>query len=156
MPNISTDISSPVSYVAGVELVFKLTLTAPEDGTYYVIGALYDGNYNLIQGTRFGILLPEGAEYAFNSTEYTQLWELVKDEVKEIDCKLTLSRSSAILGLFLMKMVGESPSLDDDEEKGSTELTLLGAAPAGVDLNAFIGLIAVVGIMGIAMKAVAE
>lgn len=149
---ILTDLVSPVTYVAGGELAFKLTFTAPEDGKYYVLGALYDSNFNYISDTMFGILLPEGAAYAFNSSVQMSFWELEEDDEEEVDCKFIFDRTSVIMGLFLMEMAGDEPSLEDDTEVSSTTAILAGEEAVGFDLGSIVNVIVVVGMMGIMMK----
>lgn len=149
---ILTDLVSPVTYVAGSELGFTFTITAPEDGTYYVLGALYDSDFNYISGTLFGVLLPVGAAYAFNSQAQMSLWELEEDDEEEIDCKFVLDRTSAIMGLFLMNMAGDEPSLEDDTEVSSTSAILAGEVAVELDLSIIVNAVVVVGMMGIMMK----
>lgn len=151
---ISWDLGSTVSYQAEQELECTLDFSAPEEGTYYIVGALYTSSLDYITGTLFGVLVPEGSDYGVNSLEYTSLWELEADESKELPCKFTFDRSNVVLGLFLMKMAGDEPSLDDDEEVGSLSTTLSG--PQVVDIGQIMNLaimLAIVGLMmGIALK----
>jgi len=151
---ISTDLLSPVSYTVGEELTFKLTFTVPEDGNYYILGALYDSDFNFISGSLFGVLLPTGATYAFNSSAQMSLWELEEDDETELDCKFILDRTSVIMGLFLMRMAGGEPSLGDDTEISSTTVVLAGEAAVEFDLGSIVNVIVVVGMMGIMMKVI--
>lgn len=146
---ISWDLESTVSYQANQELEFTLNFTAPEEGTYYVIGALYTSSLDYISGTLFGVLVPEGSAYGVNSIQYTSLWELEADESKELPSKFTFDRSNVVLGLFLMKMAGDEPSLEDDEQVGSLTTTLSG--PQVVDVGQIMNLAIVVIMVGMMM-----
>lgn len=132
---LSWDLTSPVTYKAGEELECAISFTAPEDGTYYLMGALYTTNLEYIPGTIFGILLPEDADYAVNSTQYTSIWEMEAEEEKELPCKFTFSRTDVVLGLFLMKMAGVEPSLEDDEQIGAVSTTLSSGVIRIVDIS---------------------
>lgn len=152
MSNIAIDLSSPQAYVAGEELEVVITFSAPSDGTYYLLGALYDSDLNYIADSRFGIILPTGATEAINVIGETQLWEMEEDDEEVLTCKITLNRSSVTLGLFLMKLAGDEISFEDDTEIGSVSLLLTGVA-AGIDLSMMMSAVVMVGMMGIAMKA---
>ena len=115
---------SQIECAAGQELSFTVSFTAPKVGDYYLLGALYDSDFNYISGTLFGVLLPEGSDYAVNSAEYTSLWELEGDEEKELPCKFNFNWSDVVLGLFLMRMVGEVLSSDKDEQVASLSVAL--------------------------------
>jgi len=149
---ITTDLASPVPYTAGEELELKITFEAPEDGSYYLLGALYDSNFRYISGSMFGIILPVGATCAFNVVSQTQLWVMAAGGIQVLDTKLTLGRSSVILGIFFMKLVNTDISLTDDTEIGSVSLTLVGEAVTGLDLGMIVGAMVVVGMMGIMTK----
>jgi len=148
---LTWDLSASIVYDAGSELELTLSILAPEEATFYLLGALYavDGTY--IPGTLFGVA--SGVTYAVNSTTETSLWELLADEDLELGCRFVLDRSNVVLGLFLMKMAGDAPSLEDDAEvvSLSTALTSLAPEPEAGDL---LMLALVVGMMGIAMSSI--
>ena len=148
---LSSDLVSPVQYTASQELALTLSFTAPETASYYLVCALYTSDLVYISGTLFGILLPEGSEYAVNSTEYTSLWELEADEEKELPCKFTFDRSDVVLGVFLMKMIGDVPSFEHDEQIGSLSIQLSSPAPP-ITLESLIPLVVVVGMCGFMMR----
>ena len=125
---ISWDLEPVVSYQARQELECTLSFTAPDAGRYYICGALYTSDLEYMSGTLFGVLLPEGADYAVNSAEYTSLWDMEAVEEKELPCKFTFDRSNVVLGVFLMRMVGAEPSWAD-EEIGSLSVQLSSPAP---------------------------
>lgn len=157
MAAIETNLTSPVTYNAGEELDVIITFTAPQTGTYYLLGGLYDSSYNFISGSMFGIILPTGAVYAINSITETQLWAALSGDVEVLPCKLTLTRTGVLLGLFLMRMTGTVPDLTDDVEEGSVTLILTGGtALVEFDLNALMLALVAVGMMGIIVKAAAE
>lgn len=153
---VATNLASPVSYTAREALEFLLTFSVSESGSYYVLGALYDSNLNYISGTLFGVLrqgeLP--ADYlGVNSQTGTTLWTMLEDEEVELDCRFVFGQSSVTMGLFLMRMTGDEPSLDDDEEIASTAIVLEGP-PAPLDMGSIIGLVIAIGIMGVMVKMV--
>lgn len=155
MDHISVDLASPVTYGVGEELEVKATFSAPEDGSYYLLGALYTADYGYISGTMFGVILPEGATYAINSGTVTQLWEMSEGDEQELDCKLTLGRTGVILGLFLMRLAGETPSLDDDIEIGCVNLTLEERVPftvGAIDWTTLLGGIVIVSTIGMVTR----
>lgn len=156
MTYISTDKSSPVVYTAGEALDIVISFTAPEDGEYYLIGALYDSNFNFISGSMFGIILPTGATYAFNTPDNTQLFEMTADEKVDLTTKLTLDRTGVILGLFLMKMAGASADFDADTQIDSISLILAGSESTGIDLSSIISLMVVAGMAGIAVRSISD
>jgi len=144
------DLASPVSYQAGNELQLTLGFTAPDAGEYYLLGALFDANLDYLDGTLFGLLVPEGADYAVNDPQYTSIWEMAEGEGVDLPCRLTLDRSDITLGLFLVKMAGESPSLADDEEVGALSAEL-SAATVGTGLDQVMGAAVSVMMMGMVM-----
>ena len=150
---IITNLVSPVSYTAGEGLQFKIAITAPAAGTYYVLGALYDSDYNYISGTLFGVLLPVGATIAYNSPVQASTLDLSEDEVQEVNCQFILNRSSVRLGLFLMELTGTEASWEFDTQVDSTTATLSGPA-AMMDLSAMVNLMIAVGMMGLMAKMV--
>lgn len=152
MAYISTDLVSPVTYDPGGVLEFELSFTAPEAGNYYLLGALYDSSRNYISGSLFGVLLSEDKTYMFNSSEQTKPWELGEGDTMTLSCKFSFARSDTIMGLFLMKMAGSAPSLDDDEEAGSVAVSLEAYRLVQLDLTAFMSLIVVAGMVGIMAK----
>lgn len=125
---LSWNLVSPVEYVAGQDLTFALGITAPKTGKYYLLGALYDTNLNYISGTLFGVAQPEVSDYAANDA-YSSLWGLEADGKIDLSCRFAFSRTDAVLGLFLMRMVGDSSSLDDDEQIVSASASLSSPAP---------------------------
>jgi len=154
---IETNLTSPVSYNAGEELPVTITFTAPQAGVYYLLGGLYTVNYEFIAGTMFGIVLPAGATYYINSYTETQLWEAAAGETEELTCGFTLAMTNIVLSIFLMRMTGSVPSLADDVEEGSVALVLTSeASPVNLNLGTLVSALVIVGLMGIAMKVVAD
>ncbi len=150
---IAVDLLSSVTYTAGEELAFRMTTTVPETGNYYVLGGLYDSNFNFIPGTLFGVLLPSGEIYASNSQGQMTTWALLEGETEEIECKFVLDRTNVLVGLFLMKMAGEEASLDDDEQISSTTIALVGAEEAvTIEVTSALGAVVVVGMMAMMIK----
>jgi len=146
------DLSAEVTYNAGEELPFGLVLTAPSAGKYYLLGALYTSSAEFIPGTMFGILFTEGLEHCVNDPQHSSLWELDEGEEVNLPCIITLDRTNVILGIFMMRMAGDEPSLDDDEQAGTLAATLSG--PHVVDIGQIMNL-AIVVIMGGMVMAVA-
>lgn len=113
---LSWDLGAQVEYQAGQELQFILHFSAPEAKKFYLLGALYTKDLAYIPGTIFGIFQPPGTDYGTGSTEYVTVWELEPEESVDLPCRLTLNRSDVVLGLFLFRMEGDTPSLDVDED----------------------------------------
>ncbi len=146
MASLSWSLGVYTAYQAGETLETVVAFTAPEDGSYYLLGGLYDGDGSFLAGTLFGLVVPPGADYAINSLIETGLWELEAGAETELACKLTFNRTDVILGLFLMKMAGDAPSLEYDEEASSVS-TVLSAANQATDMSSLIGMLAAVGLM---------
>jgi hypothetical protein len=134
---LAWDLPASVSYQAGQELRATLNLTAPEAGNYYLLGFLFDQSGNVIQDAMFGVLLPEGATYAVNDPALASLWVMDADESRDLECRFTLDRSNVTLGLFMLKMAGETADLNVDEQVGQVQTALTG--PAGFDINQLFG-----------------
>ena len=147
---LSWDITSPKKYTAGNVLALTLTFTAPEKGNYYLLGALYDSEGNYISGTLFGVLVPEGSDYAINNAQHSSLWELEEDEETELPCQFILDRSNVVLGLFLMEMAGDEPSLENDEEIDSLSVVLNSPA-AEVDIGQLMMMAMAIMMLGMVM-----
>jgi hypothetical protein len=145
--NFTWDIVSPVSYQAGQELRVNLSFTAPKGGLYYILGALFDRQTEAyIEGSLFGIYVPEGADYAIGSPQWVSLWEVTEGQEVSIPCRLNLVRTDALLGLFLFRMEGEAPDLSVDEQAAYLVAELV--KPAGIDLSAIISVMVVVMVVG--------
>lgn len=113
------DLVSPVEYSAGEELTFDLHFEAPADTEaekFYILGGLYTSDGTYISGSLFGILKAAEVDYGVNSATYLSLWELEPEEEVNLPCRLILGRTNCLLALFLMKMVGDEPSIDADEQ----------------------------------------
>jgi hypothetical protein len=147
---LSWDLGSSVSYQAGMVLPLTLGFTAPYAGDYYLLGALFDANLDYIDGTLFGLLVPEGAETAVNDPQYTSIWELTQAESVSLGCQLTLDRTGVVLGLFLVQMSGEAPSLADDLEAGALSAELV-APSAGNDFGQVLSAMAPVLMLGMVL-----
>jgi len=156
---LSWDLGSLVSYEAGVELAAAAEFDVPEDATYYLIGALYTTALAYIEGTMFGVLIPTGEDYGVNSPGDQTAWEMVEDEEKELDCKFTLGQTNVILGLFLVKQLGDDPDWATDMVVSSVTTSLSGAAvPApstGIDIDAIMNLMITMMIVVMMMKMMA-
>ena len=145
---LSWNLASPVSYQAGQEFECTIGFTAPEAGKYYLLGALYTATPEYISGTLFGVLLPEGSDHAVNSVEYTSPWELEADEEKELPCRFIFDRSDVVLGVFLMRMAGDEPSLDADEQVASLSVQLSSPAPPVSPVESILPVVALVMVLG--------
>ena len=147
--NLSWDLPGAPVYEAGSELEFTLTMKAPGAGRYYLLGALYDSSGNYISDTLFGVLVAEGSSDGMNSHSYTSLWDMKADEEKILPCRFTFNTSDVILGLFLLKMVGNELSLASDELVASVSSTLsFPVPPPPVTLPSLLMPVMVVGVMG--------
>jgi len=141
------DIRSPVFYKAGQELAVNLSFAAPTAGFYYILGALFDRETQAyIEGSLFGIYVPEGADYAIGSPQWVSLWEMAEGETASVPCRLTLVRTDVLLGLFLLRMAGDAPDLAVDEQVAYLVAELV--KPAGVDLGALVSMMVVVMMLG--------
>lgn len=127
MTLLSWDLVSPVEYTLGEELIFDLHLEAPantEAENFYVMGALYtDTTY--ITDSIFGILKAAEVDYAVNNATHMTLWELNPEQAVELPCRFIFNQSNCLLALFLMRMVGDEPSLDDDVEVAQISVQLV-------------------------------
>lgn len=149
---LSWDLESPVEYQAGQELQFTLHFVAPEavwprKGKYYILGALYTTALTYIPGTIFAIYVPPSVEYGIGSTEYTSVWELEPEESVDLPCRLTLSRSDVVLGIFLFRIEGDEPSLGVDEEIASVSAELVSPTPPWT-LGSIMSVVAAVMVLG--------
>jgi hypothetical protein len=68
------------------------------------------------------------------------------DESRDLECRFTLDRSNVTLGLFMLKMAGETADLNVDEQVGQVQAALTG--PAGFDINQLFGPLLAVAMMG--------
>ena len=132
---LSWNLGSLVAYEAGAELDAAVEFDVPEDATYYLIGALYTTTLAYIEGTMFGVLIPTGEVYGVNSPGDQTVWEMVEDEEKALDCKLTLGQTNVILGLFLVKQLGDDPVWATDTVVSSVTTSLSGAAVPSTEFD---------------------
>lgn len=141
MALLSSDLVSPTDYTAGEELAFNLHFEAPantEAEKFYILGALYsDTTY--IPDTLFYILRAAGVDYGINDTGYLTLWELEPEVGVDLPCKFILGRTNCLLALFLMKMVGDEPSIELDEEVAQITVQLTAPVSVWEGLMPFVG-----------------
>ena len=134
MALISTDLVSPVEYTAGQELSFNLHFEAPADTEakkFYIMGGLYtDTTY--ISGSIFGVLKVAEVDYGVNDATYMSIWELDPEQAVDLPCKFIFNRSNCLLALFLRRMVGDEPSLDDDEDLAQVSVQLTAPVPVSI------------------------
>lgn len=140
MTILSWDLVSPIEYTALEELSFNLHFEAPEnteEKKFYILGGLYtDTTY--IPGTLFGILKAAGVDYGVNDPAYVTLWELEPEEEVDLPCKFIIGRSNCLLALFLMRMVGDEPNVDDDEQLALIQAELTAPVPIGEDMASIV------------------
>ena len=153
---LTWDLVSPVEYASGQELQFTLHFSAPEVGgqrKYYLLCALYTKDLVYISGTLFSIYVPPGIEYGIGSTQYASVWELAAGESVDLPSRLTLDRSDVVLGLFLFRMEGETPSLGVDEEIASISAELVSPVPPWTmeSMMSMVAVIMVLGMLGFVM-----
>ena len=154
---LAWDLGSSVSYTTGGDLECKITIIAPEDGTYYLLGALYTTQLEYVPGTLFGVLLPSGEIIAVNSLTHATTWELEEDGEQEQDCKFIFDRTDTILGLFLMKMAGTEASWENDTVVDSITVSLSGPVmQEPLDISALIMLMIPIMMIGMMVKVVAK
>lgn len=131
MALLSWDLTSPLSYAVGEELILNLHFEAPANTTpkkFYILGGLYiDTTY--ISDSLFGILKAAEVDYGINSTTYMSLWALEPGEGVDLPCKLALNHSDCLLALFLMRMVGDEVSLGSDEVVAQVSAQLAAPKP---------------------------
>ncbi len=94
--------------------------------------------------------MPEGADITVNDPQYTSIWTMAQGESVEIICRLTLDRTDVVLGLFLVQMSGEAPSLADDIEVGALSAELVTPA-AGTGFDQVFGAMVSVMMLGMVM-----
>lgn len=126
---LSWNLGSQRQYQVGTGLEVALELSVLEAGAYYLLGALYTSDGGYIPGTAFGIIVPAGSSYGVLSDTGTELWTLGAGESVTLPCRLVLGRTGVILGLFLMKMAGESASLQYDTEVAQVSTVLTALSP---------------------------
>ena len=118
MALLSSDLVSPTEYSPGEELNFNLHFEAPGDTEaekFYVLGGLYtDTTY--VSSSLFGILKAAEVDYGVNDPTYISIWELEPEEAVDLPCRFIFNRSNCLLALFLMRVVGDESSLDEDEQ----------------------------------------
>lgn len=149
------NLASPLFYQAGRVLECAIAFTAPEAGKYYLLGALYTPTLEYISGSIFGVLLPEGSQEAVGSAWYTSIWELEAEEKKELPCRFVFDRSEAVLGVFLVKMKEDAPSLEYDEQIDSLSAHLSSQAPP-LTVGSLISLAMAAGMCGLAMQEILQ
>lgn len=152
---LSWDLGSLVAYEAEAELATTVEFDVPEDATYYLVGALYTTALVYIAGTLFGVAVPEGETYGINTPGDQTAWEMVEDEEKELDCKFTLTQTNVILGLFLVKQLGDEPAWATDTVVSSVTTSLSGAAVVptpGIDIDSMMNLMITMLIVVMMMK----
>ncbi len=133
MALLSWDVVDPAEYAASQELVFNLHFEAPantEAEKFYVLGGLYTADATYIPDTLFGILKSVDLDYGINDLVSMSLWELEPEQAVDLPCRFTLDRSDVILGLFLMRLVGDAPSLENDEQVAQIQVQLV--APTSI------------------------
>ena len=131
---LSWNLEVETQYQAGAELQPTVSFTLPSDGNFYLLGALFaPDTLQFIQGTLFGVLMPEGADYGVNDPNRVSVFTGNEGESLDLPCRFAFGRTDVILGLFFLKMVGESPNLDVDEEVGVLTTRLV--KPAGFDIG---------------------
>lgn len=131
---LSWDLGVETQYQGRTELQAAVSFTLPSDGKYYLLGALYTlGTQEFISGTLFGVLVAEGTDYGANDPNQVSLFAGKEGEGTGLPCRFTLDRTDAVLGLFLLRMEGESPDLNADEQVGAVSTRL--AEPAGLDIT---------------------
>lgn len=129
MDELQTNLVPPVAYNAGEVLPLTVTITAPSDGKYYVMGALYDESLALIYGTQFSLFLwgAVGEQVGVNSDSYASIYELEEAEAEAVSCQFQFQQSNATLGLILYKMSGEIPAPDFDTQIDEIVCSLVGS-----------------------------
>ncbi len=162
MTLLSWDLVSPVEYEAGQELGFNLHFEAPEGISaeeYYVLGGLYDVSVYMPDSI-FGVLIPAGANYGVNGSTHMSTWRLEPGQAVDLPCKFAFSRTDLVMALFLMRKVGDEPSLDGDEQIAQVQVqlnapkTLMEQIPDMI--SPLIAMMVVVGMMGMMTKGISN
>jgi len=150
---LSWGLGSIVPYTAGEKLEAEVAFEAPSDGMYYMLGALYTPDLSYIEGSLFGVLQVDDG--AVNSATHMTRYALVAGDSHILDCEFTLSSTDVILGLFLIRMTGDEPSLSDDRAVSSITASLVGPLPPEpvpeVDMTSLITMVMMVGVMATGM-----
>jgi len=156
MSYLSWNLASQATYVAGGVLSTIVAVKAPEDGTYYLVGALYDSAGVIIPGTPFNVV--EVIPTAINSSEAPTEYAMLADDEEELNCQFTLGQSDCQLGLFLMKMLGAAPSSIDDIQIADVTTSLVAPTTdtGGLDISTIMSMMIMVMVMAMAMKMMAE
>jgi len=144
---LSWNLAEETEYRARTELELTVSLTLPRDGSFYLLGGLFTPDtLNYIQGTLFGVLVPEGADYGVNDPNWVSIFNGSQGESLDLPCRLTLDRTDVVLGLFFLEMKGEAPDLAVDEEVGALSTRLV--RPAGLDIGQLMTAVLIVAMMG--------
>jgi hypothetical protein len=126
MELLSWSLVSPVEYAAGQELSFNVHFEAPADmeaKKFYILGGLYtDTTYT--SGSLFGILKAADVDYGVNDPVYLSVWELEPGVAVDLPCRFILNQTNCLLALFLMRIVGDAPNLDSDEQMAQIQAQL--------------------------------
>lgn len=134
---LSWNLEAETQYQAGAELQATMSFKLPSDGNYYLLGALYTPDtQEFVPGTLFGVVVPEGADYGVNDPDRVSVFTGNEGESLDLPCRFAFDRTDVILGLFFLKMAGESPDLSADEEVGIVSTRLV--KPAGLDITQLI------------------
>lgn len=143
---LSWNLEAETQYQAGSELQATVSFALPSDGSYYLLGALYTPDtQQFIQGTLFGVLVPEGADYGTNDPDRVSVFTGNEGEGLDLLCRFAFGQTDVILGFFFLKMTGEAPNLDVDEEVGVLTTRLV--KPAGLDITQLMMPLLLVGMM---------
>jgi len=153
--HLSWNLAEETAYRAGTELQLTVSLTLPRDGNFYLLGGLFTPDtLNYIQGTLFGVLVPEGADYGVNDPNWVSIFTGSQGESLDLPCRFTLDRTDVVLGLFFLEMKGEAPDLAVDEEIGALSTRLV--RPAGLDMTQLMTAVLAIAMMGMMVGVIAR
>jgi len=153
--HLSWNLAEETEYQAGTELELTVSLTLPRDGSFYLLGGLFTPDtLNYIQGTLFGVLVPEGADYGVNDPNWVSIFTGSQGESLDLPCRFTLDRTDVVLGLFFLEMKGEVPDLAVDEEIGALSTRLV--RPAGLDMTPLMTAVLAIAMMGMMVGVIAR
>lgn len=118
-------LGSTTPYIIGETLSTAVRVTAPEGGTYYIIGALYSAELTMYSGTLFGLLQAPSTTIVNNSLSTLSTWNLEEGEELDFTAELSLGSTGCILAIFLYKMVDDIPDLKTDVAAFSVSTSLI-------------------------------
>ncbi len=118
-------LGASAGYTVGEVLSTPVKIVAPEAGTYYIVGALYSVELAMYSGTFFGLLqTPDTVIVSINPATLS-VWSFEEDEELDFTAEFSLTTTGCILAIFLYRLTGDIPELEDDVMISSVQALLI-------------------------------